>query len=436
MAGELFLGRYEAVRPLGQGGMGTVWLARERGTGAEVVVKVMHERRAGDVQLRGTFLREARLLAHFRHPHVVALLDTSPDDQPPCLVMEYVRGESLETIVAREGPLELERVGRLLGHLCSALEAAHAAGILHRDLTAANMLIVDPGSPEELLKVADFGLARPGGGPYIALEKLTGKRGIGGGTPDYVCPEQIRGEAVDARGDLYSVGVLLFKLLTGRLPFEDASGVNEILQCHLNKAAPSFESAGAAGRVSRAVEGVVQSCLVKFPNERPASARELAERFGQAMGGKIVVESVPPLASPPALPSRLRFDPHHLVDSVEAWMPESIAVVKLKGFVAALGGQVVDSEPGLVRVRLPAPGQVNEAPASGFLGWLGLGRKAVPPAQATLELHMEKKTGPTSKLLIYVVLPPLAEDHVVNPREWQAWTDRIVRELRGYLMSG
>src|SRR5438094_9910611 len=122
-------------------------------------------------------------------------------------------------------------------------------------------MVMDADRPHEKIKVMDFGLARMGGGYYIPLEKLTGSgRSIGGGTPDYMCPEQIRGDEVDHRGDLYSVGVVLFHLLTGRLPFGDVSGVTDILLAHADKAPPTFGEAAAGGLVPPAVEAVSQSC--------------------------------------------------------------------------------------------------------------------------------------------------------------------------------
>jgi serine/threonine protein kinase len=440
MEGQVFLGRYEAVRLLGEGGMGKVYLARQREIGREVVVKVMHDHLAADQRFRKNFLRENLMMARFQHRHAVALLDAAAEtDGQLCIVMEYVQGTSLETLVKSEGPLVPLRLGRLLGQLCSVLQAAHDQGILHGDITAANVLIVAAGSPQESLKVMDFGLARLGGGPqpYIALEKLTGTgQSIGGGTPDYVCPEQIRGESVDLRGDLYSVGVLLFLLLTGHLPFENAANVGEILLCHVDQEPPSFAAVGAGDKVSYAVEEVVQACLAKFPVERPQTARELGERFEKALGQKILDDDQP--SAPPApLTAQPRINPRELVDVVEAWMPESIAVVKLRGFVGDFGGEVVDSEPGLIRVVLPAPGPPAEpAKPGGLLVWFGLAKKPVAnPNRAVMELHMETKPGARSHLVISVTLRPEKPEQPLDPKEWKAWTDRIVRELRAYLIG-
>jgi serine/threonine-protein kinase len=439
MQAQIFLNRYEVVQPLGEGGMGRVYLARQMDEGRPVVVKVMHARLAADPRFRQHFQRETQLMSRFQHPHAVTLYDASLDGpDEPCIVMEYVPGVTLEVLVRRHGRLPAERVGRLLGQLCSVLGAAHSAGILHRDLTAVNMMIMDADKPTEKLKVMDFGLARAGSGPYFALEKLTGNgKSIGGGTPDYVCPEQIRNEEVDHRGDLYSVGVLLFKLLTGRLPFQDAATVAAILRAHVERKPPTFAAVGARAAVTPAMEAVVQSCLAKYPHERPQSARELGERFEKALGCKILLEDAVPPTPAVIEPARPRINPRELVDYLEAWMPESIAVVKLRGFVGDLGGEVIGSEPGLVRVRLPRAAKAAQEKPSSLMAWFGLTRPSDTPADmAIMELHMERKPGPRNQLGISVLMRPERPDRLGSPATWKTWCTRVCRELRAYLISG
>src|SRR3989440_3957364 len=161
MVGRIFLGRYEALRLLGEGGMGRVYLARQLDLGRQVVVKVMHDHIAADSVFRDRFRREMQLMAHFQHPYAVALYDASLDDpQGPCIVMEYIRGITLDALLARNGRLTPMRVDRLLGQLCEVLQAAHSEGIIHRDLKPANLMVVDPDTPYEIVKVMDFGLAK------------------------------------------------------------------------------------------------------------------------------------------------------------------------------------------------------------------------------------------------------------------------------------
>jgi serine/threonine-protein kinase len=437
--GEVYLGRYETIRLLGEGGMGRVYFGRQLDNDRPVVIKVMHEAIATDPRIRQRFEREMLLMKRFRHPHAVALYDASLDDlRKPCIVMEYVPGVTLDDLVQKHGPLPPERVGRLLGQLCSVLQAAHSAGILHRDISAANLMVVEPDTAAEKLVVMDFGLARMGGGPYIALEKLTGSgNSIGGGTPDYMCPEQVRGDEVDHRGDLYSVGVVLFKLLTGQLPFGNVSDTADILLCHAEQTPPSFADVGTDRSVKPAVEAVVRCCLAKYPHERPQTARELADRFGAALGQKIMEweDTNPDVPSPdPVPPSRPEVDPNAVVDQFEAWMPERIAVVKLRGFVNDVGGEVVESLPGLIRVRLPIPGAAVAAAPKGFWSFLGLGQQPAAPCFLLAELHMDKKQADHYLLQLGAILRPECTSQPVKDDLWRPFAERVCRELRAYLI--
>src|SRR5271165_4470085 len=161
MLGRVFMGRYETIRQLGEGGMGRVYLAHQLDLGRQVVVKVMHDHIACDPKFRDRFQRETLLMARFQHPHAVTLYDASLNDpQGPCIIMEYIRGVTLDTLLQRNGRLSPVRVGRLLGQLCEVLQAAHSEQIIHRDLKPANLMVVDPDTPYEILKVMDFGLAK------------------------------------------------------------------------------------------------------------------------------------------------------------------------------------------------------------------------------------------------------------------------------------
>src|SRR5205085_4142838 len=144
------------------------------------------------------------------------------DPQGPCIIMEYIRGVTLDTLLHRNGRLNPARVSRLLGQLCEALQAAHSEGIVHRDLKPANLMVVDPDTPYEKIKVMDFGLAKlidHANGIGMMYRATETGLDFAVGTPGYISPEQVRGEEVDYRSDLYSVGVILFELLTGKLPF-------------------------------------------------------------------------------------------------------------------------------------------------------------------------------------------------------------------------
>src|SRR5262249_25013094 len=268
MIGRVFLGRYEALRLLGEGGMGRVYLARQVDLGRQVVVKVMHDHLVSDPKFCERFQRETLLMARFQHPFVVTLYDASLNDpQGPCIVMEYIRGITLDTLLQRNTRLSPTRVCRLLGQLCEALQAAHTEGIVHRDLKPANLMVVDPDTPYEKIKVMDFGLAKLLGNTNRAVRHVTDTGAdFAVGTPGYISPEQVRGDEMDHRSDLYSVGVILFELLAGRLPFTGEHTM-DILLAHATEPPPSFESIGASAWVTPAIEAVVQKCLAKNPAE-------------------------------------------------------------------------------------------------------------------------------------------------------------------------
>src|ERR1700722_19159788 len=278
MLGRVFLGRYETIRLLGEGGMGRVYLARQLDLGRQVVVKVMHDHIAADAKFRERFARETLLMARFQHPYAVTLYDASLNDpQGPCIVMEYIKGITLDTLLQRNGKLSPGRAARLLGQLSEVLQAAHSEGIVHRDLKPSNLMVVDPDTPYEKLKVMDFGLAKLLGVAEGGLHKVsqTGAE-FAVGTPGYISPEQVRGEELDHRSDLYSVGVLLFEMLTGRLPFT-GNETMDVLLAHATEAPPSFAEVSAGNSIPPAVEAVVRRCLAKKPDERPAGARDLYE---------------------------------------------------------------------------------------------------------------------------------------------------------------
>jgi serine/threonine-protein kinase len=442
MVGRIFLGRYEAIRLLGEGGMGRVYLARQLDLGRQVVVKVMHDHVAKDALFRERFQRETLLMARFQHHYAVTLYDASLNDpQGPCIVMEYIRGITLDTLVQRNGRLSPTRVGRLLGQLCEVLQAAHSEGIIHRDLKPANLMVVDPDTPYEIIKVMDFGLAKlVDSGAYKNGKGTAAEFAVG--TPGYMCPEQARGEEMDHRGDLYSVGVILFELLSGRLPFSGACTM-DVLLAHANDEPPWFADLGITGWVPPPIEEVVRSCLAKNPADRPSCARELAERYDNALAQEQALEeqglsaehpgsqSVPPPAAlgPTPTPAPGPSDPNALVHQLEAWMPEKIATYKLRGFVYDVGGEVVESVPGRIRVRLGGQGSAYAVRTG--LGWLGLGRKA---GQIDMELHLHRTDpGRENKLRITVMLRPV--NGPAGDIEWRARAAQIYCDLRGYLMG-
>ncbi len=464
MLGRIFMGRYETVRLLGEGGMGRVYLARQLDLGRQVVVKVMHDHIAADPKFCERFTRETLLMARFQHPYAVTLYDASLNDpQGPCIVMEYIRGISLDEVLQRNGRLTPARVGRLIYQLCEVLQAAHALGIIHRDLKPSNLMIVDADTPYELLKVMDFGLAKMLTPDQFAKITQTHTE-FAVGTPGYMCPEQARGDEMDGRGDLYSVGVILYELLTGKLPFSGRSTM-DLLLAHVTEEPPPLSIANLD--VPPAVEEVVRRCLAKTPKDRPRSARELAELYEAALTNASLLSALPvlerknvnvngtgrrdseekpqqlspldrtmpvPIPSPVSLPNgqeNAASDPLAVVHTLEAWMPERIAEYKLRGFIQDVGGDVVESVPGRIRVRFGGRGSAYTAPRQS-LSWLGIGRRA---STIDMELRMEHADPNRGSLLrITVVFRSPGTDLNAN-LAWRSLCTQIFCDLRGYLMG-
>jgi serine/threonine-protein kinase len=430
--------------------MGRVYLARQIDLGRQVVVKVMHDHITNDPNFRKRFERETLLMARFQHPYVVTLYDASLNDpEGPCIVMEYIRGITLDTVLQRNSRLGAPRVARLLGQLCEALFAAHQEGIIHRDLKPANLMVVDADSPYEKIKVMDFGLAKLADSPNRAMAPRADvtNNDFAVGTPGYISPEQVRGSDMDHRSDLYSLGVVLFELLTGRLPFTGAETM-DVLLAHATQPPPSFEEIGASVWVPPAIEEVVRRCLAKDPADRPNSARDLSEMYEAALAADAYAQpEVPPQANVPTQPLRggqqvtpppqsrpeivNNTDPRVVQHLLEAWMPETIATYKLRGFVQDVGGEVLESIPGRFRVRLGGKGSIYWVP-NGPLSWFGIGNRN---ALIDVELLLERNPTQQSQLLIAVRMRSPYGGKLALSDSFKERCDQVFCDLRAYLMG-
>jgi len=281
------LGPYEVLAPLGAGGMGEVYRARDPRLGREVALKLLPGAFAGDADRVARLEREARVVAGLNHPNIVTLYSVEEADGARFLTMELVDGQSLAELVA-PGGLPVTHVLALALPLADALVAAHAKGVVHRDLKPANVMVTAEGR----VKVLDFGLARAAAEPAIAgAPTPLSITGAVLGTGPYMAPEQIRGEAVDARTDLFAFGVLVHELLAGRRPFEGAT-LADMFSSILRDAPPPLASAPPA------LAGIVTRCLAKAAADRFASARELHDALRAV---ELAPERV--ALSPPAKPA-------------------------------------------------------------------------------------------------------------------------------------
>ncbi len=255
LIGTLLSDRYRLESKLGSGGMSTVYLARDETLERWVAVKVMHREISDQPDQLERFRREARAVAQLSHPNVVAVIDAGEDGGYPYIVFEYVDGETLKQRIGRLGRLAVDEAAAYAIEVGRGLAAAHARQLVHRDVKPQNVLI----DPEGRAKVTDFGIARS-----LESDGLT-KTGRVLGTTDYVSPEQAMGHGVDARSDIYSLGVLLYEMLTGEVPFEAESVVGVAMK-HVNEPLPDVQRQRL--EISSALAAVVERSTAKDPKKR------------------------------------------------------------------------------------------------------------------------------------------------------------------------
>jgi len=269
--------RVESV--LGEGAMGRVYLAEETTTGRRVALKLLAPELARDGRFRRRFLRETELAASLNHPHVVATFASGEEDGTLYLAMAYVAGSDLRKLLRSEGPLDPERALRLIEQVAGALDAAHAAGLVHRDVKPGNILVTETETGEEAL-VCDFGLARH----VSSASSLTADRGFVG-TIDYVPPEQIESGEVDSRADVYSLGCVLFECLAGVSPFERESELS-ILFAHLNDPPPRLTE--TRPDLPAELDAMFAIALAKAPDDRYQTCGEFVRAARAALQGKVL----------------------------------------------------------------------------------------------------------------------------------------------------
>jgi eukaryotic-like serine/threonine-protein kinase len=280
MIGRVIGDAYVIQDLLGVGGMGRVYRAEQRALGRVVAIKVVHKHLLGDRESVSRFYTEARAASSLNHPNSVSVFDFGrTDDGMLYLVMEYLRGKDLAHVMHAEAPLPITRVVELALGVLGALSEAHARGVVHRDLKPENVIIERLRGGTDLVKVVDFGLAQVRG-----LEPDEAARGLVAGTPDYMAPEQARALEVDGRGDLYALGVVLFELMTGRLPFVGETPSKVMLQ-HVVDPVPNPQEVAPYRGLPDALVQIVMKVLQKEPADRFHDADEMASALKQVMIG-------------------------------------------------------------------------------------------------------------------------------------------------------
>jgi eukaryotic-like serine/threonine-protein kinase len=388
--GKIVDGRYRVVEVIGRGGMGVVYRVEHLRMGKVAAMKVLHKDLAHDPEVVHRFEREAAAVSKLHHPHTVQVFDFGTAGGALYLIMEYVRGVDLGQMIERDGPMTWTRAAPLLAQICSALQEAHELGIVHRDLKPENVLITRTAGGRDYAKVLDFGLAKLD--QRQTPSQLTDRQQIVG-TPYFMSPEQIRGDEVDARSDLYSLGALMFELLTGQHLFTGSTAVG-VLTKHLtaDPDAPSMRAPELG--IDPRVDALCAKALAKDPARRWQSATELAEAIEEVYAETVGAATGPGTrpASKPRVAARLRLasddaDESDLrlrrsdLDAFERGLRRrrfvSVAVVALLALGGAGAGvwfAMLREQPLLTTEREPNndPSRANRIPAgvpiTGYLG--------------------------------------------------------------------
>jgi tRNA A-37 threonylcarbamoyl transferase component Bud32 len=270
------------------GGMGVVYEARHPIIGRRAAVKVIRPELCNDVGLSARFLREARAVSAVKHRNVVEILDFGAlPDGAQYMMMEFLEGDTLAQVIARDAPMQPSEALRISEEILAGLSAAHQVGVVHRDLKPANIVLLKQSNGELIVKVLDFGLARhldttPEPTTRESLREMSlEKSSLLAGTPEYISPEQASGEQVGAQGDLYCLGVILYEMLSGRLPFNSTSPW-ELMQQHRLVKPPPLKVITPG--IDPQLDDFVMRMLRKDPAERPLGAKEAAREVGQLRG--------------------------------------------------------------------------------------------------------------------------------------------------------
>lgn len=290
--------RYKLIEQIGTGGMAMIYKAQDMELGRIVAVKVLRPSLVGDAEFLARFRREAQAAANLSHPNIVTVHDVGHDGKTHFIVMEYVDGQDLKKLIRAQGAFEVETALAICVEVCKGVGYAHRAGLVHCDIKPQNILI----TPDHSVKVADFGIARALSG----TQPSGGKEDVVWGSPHYFSPEQARGEPPTPASDVYSIGIVLFELLTGRMPFMGVD-YRELALAHINEPPPSLQSIDP--RLPVELDRIVSKVLSKEPSNRYRTADQLGRildkyrQQGKQATSSFVITPSQPAAPPPPEPT-------------------------------------------------------------------------------------------------------------------------------------
>ena len=387
LVGRTIAGKYVVENLIGSGAMGAVFRARQVALEKTVAIKVMHGEHANDPTFAARFQREAKAASRLNHPNSIQVLDFGAEpDGLLYIAMEYLDGRSLHHVLRDEWPLASARVADILMQTLAALAVAHDMGVVHRDLKPENIMILsgtdDDGRPKDIVKVCDFGIAKitdprayRGHGERDSEGPVT-TAGFLVGTPEYMSPEQGRGEKLDPRSDLYSVGVILFEMLTRRVPFEAENAIGVVLK-HITEEPP--KPSGLIPGVDPRLDAITLHALRKFREERYQSAREMRAELRVVVDTHARIHSGLTPPPPPSVPLALGN-----AATVAMPMPADVLALQAAGGKPTLEGTtaVVAGSP-TRRRELLLVGVVVAALALGAAGTALLFHRPARPAHAS-----------------------------------------------------
>src|SRR3974390_1369508 len=287
LIGRVINDRFKINALIARGGMGKVYWAEQAPLGRVCAIKVLNPNYAGehDPEFHKRFFLEASIASKLTHPNTVTIFDYGrTDDDIYYMAMEYLEGHTLHRAIREAGHMPEERAAHIARQICRALREAHSLGVIHRDLKPANIFLVEHGDETDFVKVLDFGLVKNVSGDGKG-EELT-QTGLFMGSPKYMAPEQIRGDRVDARTDIYALGVIMYEMVTGKVPFDRPNSVN-ILMAHVNEEAPPMRQMNPNITLSPAVEETVGGCMAKDPDQRFRSMDEVLAALKRTGGGTL-----------------------------------------------------------------------------------------------------------------------------------------------------
>ncbi len=278
-AGTVIGGRYQVEQVIGIGGFGAVYRCTQLNMQQTVAVKVLRNEHLTSLEHVKRFTREAQSVSRLKHPNTIHIFDFgSHSDGALYVAMEFLEGETLAHRLDQYGKIHWETMVLIATQVCHSLTEAHAIGLVHRDLKPENIMLIPVAGDPNFVKVLDFGIAKMQKDPSKPGEASLTEAGMIMGTPTYMAPEQAKGEEVDARSDIYALGVLMYEALTGHAPFQDETAM-KVLVAHIKDPVPPFAKYATPGEVPVEIEQVVMQCLEKDPAKRPASTVQLVDRL-------------------------------------------------------------------------------------------------------------------------------------------------------------